>query len=163
MLDKAELVGLPDNPTAGDVATWNRQERFLEAFSSLGGIYKSAAVGECSARSVELWVISDAFAFQKRFQVAQDRYLEKCVAEIDRRAFDGIDKPIYYKGERVDTIREYSDNLAMFRVKFLNPEYRDNHAQTEDMSAIRESLDILKGLGVPRVVEGTATVVPDDE
>lgn len=34
--------------------------------------------------------------------------------EARRRAMDGIDKPIYFKGRRIDTIREYSDALLKF-------------------------------------------------
>ena len=59
----------------------------------------------------------------------------------------------------------------MIRLKKLDPSYRDNYAMTEDVSAIRESLDALRQMGRPRpdqleapkVVEGTGQVVEDGE
>ena len=67
---------------------------------------------------------------------AEQVYVEKLEAEADRRGMEGIEKPIYYKGERVDAVREYSDNLLMFRTKKLRPEYRDNHDDRTSTRAI---------------------------
>ncbi len=47
--------------------------------------------------------------------------------EAMRRAVDGVAEPVYYKGERIDTIAKYSDTLLIFLLKGLAPEkYRDN-------------------------------------
>lgn len=56
---------------------------------------------------------------------AEAIYLDSLVAEVDRRAFQGVDKPVFYQGRRVDTIKEFSDLLAMFRIKKLDTSYRD--------------------------------------
>jgi len=48
-------------------------------------------------------------------------------AEIDRRAVEGVDKPVIYKGEITGTYMEYSDNLLKFRRKQRDPSYRDNY------------------------------------
>ncbi len=46
--------------------------------------------------------------------------------EAHRRAFEGLDKPIYQNGERVGAVREYSDTLAIFLLKAHFPEkYRE--------------------------------------
>ena len=52
--------------------------------------------------------------------------LGKLDAEINRRAVEGVDHPIIYKGEITATYKQYSDNLLMFRAKRLDPEYREN-------------------------------------
>ena len=39
-----------------------------------------------------------------------------------RRAFEGVERPVYYKGEQVGTWRFYSDALAMFLLKAHRPE-----------------------------------------
>lgn len=51
--------------------------------------------------------------------------LDVLVAEVIRRGFQGTEKPVYYKGEVVGTVREYSDVLAMFTLKRYLPEFRD--------------------------------------
>lgn len=42
--------------------------------------------------------------------------------EIRRRAMQGVDEPIFYKGQEVGTIRRYSDGLLMFLAKATRPE-----------------------------------------
>jgi hypothetical protein len=44
------------------------------------------------------------------------------VAEVHRRAFEGYEKPVFYQGEEVATVREYSDTLAMFLLRAHRPE-----------------------------------------
>ncbi len=57
---------------------------------------------------------------------ALDDYVEALEAEADRRAKDGVLKPVFYMGEIVGEIPQYSDNLLMFRLKALRPEkYRE--------------------------------------
>lgn len=47
--------------------------------------------------------------------------------EAHRRAFEGVDKPVFYKGDEIGSIREYSDTLAIFLLKAHDPEkYREN-------------------------------------
>ena len=43
-------------------------------------------------------------------------------AELHKRAFEGVERPVYYKGEQVGTWRFYSDALAMFLLKAHRPE-----------------------------------------
>ena len=46
--------------------------------------------------------------------------------EARRRAVDGVEKPVYYKGKLIDTVREYSDGLLTLLLKAHKPErFRD--------------------------------------
>lgn len=64
--------------------------------------------------------------FAQQVEDALDEYAEGLEQEADRRGKDGIDKPIFYKGERIDVVKDYSDQLLMFRLKALKPEkYRE--------------------------------------
>lgn len=66
--------------------------------------------------------------FLERWEEANEVYLETLEREADRRAVQGIDKPLAYKGEIFGHTKEYSDNLLMFRMKRLAPDrYRDNY------------------------------------
>jgi len=42
--------------------------------------------------------------------------------EARRRAVDGVKKPVFYKGEEVAEVREYSDVLLMFLLKGYRPD-----------------------------------------
>ena len=47
-------------------------------------------------------------------------------AEARRRAVTGVDKPVYYKGEVVGSITQYSDRLLMFLLRAHRPQmFRD--------------------------------------
>lgn len=64
------------------------------------------------------FAIAEAAAKQK----AGDRW----EAEVARRAFEGVEEPVFHQGIECGTVRKYSDTLAMFMLKGLRPEkYRD--------------------------------------
>ena len=48
------------------------------------------------------------------------------VAECDRRALEGWDEPVYRKGQVMGIVRKYSDVLLIFRMKKLDPSYREH-------------------------------------
>ena len=68
--------------------------------------------------------------FKKRRALADRSASAVVEAEVHRRAIEGIDHQVIYKGEITDTYKEYSDNLLMFRAKRLDPSYRDNYSNT---------------------------------
>lgn len=48
--------------------------------------------------------------------------------ELLRRAIEGVDKPIYYKGQQIDTVKEYSDTLLQMMLKAGKPDkYSEKH------------------------------------
>lgn len=56
-------------------------------------------------------------SFAEAWDLALDESTDDLVGECYRRARCGVEEPVHYKGERVDTIRKYSDTLAMFLLK----------------------------------------------
>ncbi len=65
--------------------------------------------------------------FAKAWAEASELGTEALESEAGRRAYHGTLKPVYYKGNEVGQIREYSDTLLMFLLRALNPnKYRDN-------------------------------------
>ena len=58
------------------------------------------------------------FAVQS-IDAAMDAYVDTLEREIDRRAFQGVEKPVFYQGKRVDTVKKILDPLAMFRAPWL--------------------------------------------
>ena len=92
---------------------------------------------------------------------ADDIAVEAMEAELDRRAFKGVDEPIFYQGENVATVKKYSDILLMFRLKAKRPEtYRENvrteHVGKDGGPIIIAETEVVKDYGQP------SQVTPDE-
>lgn len=172
-----EFQGPPENANAIQLDCWRRQELFLAAFQQHGIAAVAAEETGIPIGTVDYWRTQDTQGFKRRKALADRSALGVVEKEIHRRAIEGIEKPIYYKGERVDTIMEYSDNLLMFRAKRLDPEYRDNLKQQQVNSGPAHTviniivppggdprgLEKLKAEPRGQVVEGKSREVEDDE
>ena len=60
--------------------------------------------------------------FARDWDDAVDEGVDLLEAELHKRAFEGVERPVFYKGEQVGTWRFYSDALAMFLLKAHRPE-----------------------------------------
>ena len=110
-------------PTLPMPKTAELKRAFLERYATVGTILH-ACEGIVAYKTVELWRHDDP-DFEAQFAVAAHQYVAKLEQEADRRGVEGISKGIYYKGEKVDVEREYSDTLLIFRLKRLDPAYRE--------------------------------------
>ena len=104
-----------------------RQDMFLEAYARHGIV--GAAAAECGIPlgTIESWVLADTQGFKTRKAESEQLAMGVLESELHRRAVTGSDKPIIYKGTITGYYKEWSDNLLMFRLKRLNPEYKDNY------------------------------------
>jgi hypothetical protein len=104
--------------------TPEKRAKFLRTLAETGSITK-AHEAACIGRSlVYEWRDQDE-TFAIDMAAALEVYKEALEAEADRRAVNGIDRPVFYQGVQVATVRDYSDTLLMFRLKKLDPNYRD--------------------------------------
>lgn len=71
--------------------------------------------------------------FRREWDEAMAEAVDGIEAEIHRRAVRGVEKGIWYQGERVGEEQVYSDSLLSLYAKRWIPEYRDR--QTVDMNA----------------------------
>ena len=103
---------------------------FLEAYAKIGTItYAAKASGVNRQRHYD-WLKGDA-EYVGHFASAQEQAIEVMEVEALRRAVTGVDKPIYFQGKKIDTIKEYSDILLIFLLKGARPEkYRDRMEHT---------------------------------
>ena len=122
-----EEFGFPTKSTLQQRQCWQNQERFLAAFRQCCRIGEAAEAVGLTRWAVERWGSTDLYGFKKRMAMAEGAFLEKLKAEADRRALEGIDHPVIHQGVITDTYKQYSDNLLMFRMKRLQPEYRDSY------------------------------------
>jgi hypothetical protein len=105
-------------------ASW--RETFLCALEASGNVSASArraGVGRATAyrhRQAEP-------EFRSGWDQAIETAMDDLEAEARRRAVDGWDEPVFFKGEVCGHIRRYSDALIMFLLKAYRPEFRDNY------------------------------------
>lgn len=125
---------------------------FLKALSKSGNVLVACRSANVIRRTA--YKHRDRFpSFRKRWEDALEDSTDILEAEARRRAASGVDKPIYYKGERVDTIKEYSDTLLIFLLKAHRPEkFRDNF----DVTKLVQQLSALQQPEAPKPPSGGA-------
>lgn len=137
--------------------TPEKAEAFFAALAETANVSKACAAIAVSRRTAYNWREADP-----GFAAGWDRAMKAAVLgledEAHRRAFEGLDKPVFYQGEECGTIREYSDTLAIFLLKAHNPEkYRENskveleaNIRVNDMTdeEIRAEIAALVGAGI---------------
>jgi hypothetical protein len=110
------------------------QEEFLAEYAIHGNVQAGCNKAGVSRNSVYRWLEKDE-TFSLRYEQAKVAYCDLLRQEINRRGARGVLKPVYYQGEKVGTIREYSDTLLIFQAKAKMPEYRDK-VQVEQTGGI---------------------------
>lgn len=112
---------------------------FLEALTHVPNVSRAAREAGISRPTAYRHRNSnDAFrsAWDNAIQVGVDRLEE----EMWRRAVEGTDKPVFYEGKSVATLKEYSDTLAIFLAKAHRPEkFRDRY----DLTSGGEKLEVV--------------------
>lgn len=116
--------------------------------------------------------------FRACWDRAVNRGTELLEQEAVRRAYHGVEKPVFYKGEQCGSVQEYSDGLLMFMLKARRPEvYRDKEPRGDTVvhgnlsvqtnvlaaSAIREMIANGELGGTPNLLtDSRATAVVAD-
>lgn len=103
-----------------------RKALFINAYKEFGTIVQACRATGFARSLVYKWRDEDP-AFRGALDEAKIEATESLIAEARRRAHDGYDEPVYYKGRKVDTVKKYSDSLLMFLIKGECPEYRDKN------------------------------------
>jgi len=97
--------------------TPKKKAQFLEVLAQTGNVRQAAkAVGFSANRFYVHRRQDPAFAqeWEEAMQQTMDIVLEP---EAIRRAVEGVEKAVYYRGEQVGVEREYSDTLLIFLLK----------------------------------------------
>lgn len=83
-------------------------------------------------------------AFAAEWDDALEEGIDYLEEEARRRAHEGVEEPVYYKGEEVGTVRKYSDTLMIFLLKGRRPDvYKDR----QDVTSGGERLTFALKLG----------------
>jgi hypothetical protein len=93
----------------------------LAAFSGCGNISGAAKIAGIDRKNHYDWMQNDP-DYPAMFQAADQTAAEALEAEARRRAVQGTDKPVFYKGEECGAVKEYSDTLLIFLLKGAMPD-----------------------------------------
>ena len=109
--------------------TPEKAARFLEVLANTANVSKAA-------RAIKMArpYLYERKAKDKRLCAAWDEAIALGTAALEdeaaRRAMEGTLRPVFYKGAKVGTVREYSDTLLIFLLKARDPEkYADRVKQ----------------------------------
>lgn len=149
-----------DNPGgAGQAKNYKWVPAFLDAIASGTTVLDAARVAGVAPSVVgRARKIDPVFAAAWReCAIIATEMLE---AEACRRAYHGVDRPVFYKGEECGTVREYSDALLTTLLKSRDPRYRDGGEDNRGPMTLNVQIVTVEAgaAGAPQVVDGR--VVP---
>jgi hypothetical protein len=103
---------------------------FLKAFEAEHLVSEAAKIAGVGRRTVYDRRAKDS-KFARAWAEVEERSTELLEREAYRRAAEGVERPVYSKGELVDHVREYSDQLLMFLLRSRRPDVYREHRRLE--------------------------------
>lgn len=98
-----------------------KQEAFLLALQETGVVKAACEKVDLSYHTYITWWKRDE-TFKEQVAEAVEISTQHMEAEAHRRAVRGVKKPVFYRGEEVGQIDEYSDGLLMFLLRSRRPD-----------------------------------------
>jgi hypothetical protein len=118
----AAIVKTPANPELGFVDVEDaRQRAYLIDYANNGGVENASRVAGVSREAIWKWRKADP-QFEEKELSAKSMFAERLEREALRRAVEGIDKGVWYKGKRIGSEIEYSDSLLAALLKANIPD-----------------------------------------
>ena len=101
--------------------TPKKRGKFLSVLADTANVSAAAKAVGISRQAIYKTRSNDA-EFAAEWDDVIETVIDNMESEVFRRAVKGTDKPIYYQGEQVTTVKEYSDALLMHLLKAHRPE-----------------------------------------
>lgn len=125
-----------------------RKAAYLSILAQTGIVGQAAKSSGFDRSTVFRWRQNDP-EFAKDFDAAIEDAADTIEAEAMRRAVQGFDEPVWFKGEKVGTTRKHSDYLLGLLLKANKPEkYRERVDQTTT-STNRTQIQIVSEFPTP--------------
>ena len=137
------------------------QAAFLAAYSKTGVVTLAAEIAGVPRRNHSYWLHNDK-DYPAHFAEAHDMACDAIEAEMRRRAIEGVQKPVFYKGEVCGYITEYSDTLLAMLANGYMPEKYKQKARVEadaEVAAREVTRDGLRRLTHEELVQYEALLI----
>jgi hypothetical protein len=142
-----------------DPAGWTpeRRARFIELLSESGVVRASARACGLSPQSVYKLRRRDAL-FERSWKAALVLARDHSEQVMACRALDGVEEPIFYRGEQVGVRRRYDTRLLLAHMARLDRQCRDSQAKA-DAGRFDELLALVAGEELPEALAEVAVDV----
>lgn len=140
--------------------TEERQDTFLDNLATTGNLEASAAAVGINPRTAYAWM-QKSDEFREQVNQARAQAMTQIEREIARRGINGVQQPVYYQGEVVGQVTQYSDRLLLALARANDPNrwsekqhvVTENHTVDGPESAKNKLLKLLDA----EAIEGTYT------
>lgn len=113
-------------PNAREMIAEKRKEIFLETLSVTGRTDLARKAAGLKSLNAFLKLRREDDEFAEAWADAKEAGGYLLIEEAKRRAVQGVDHPVYYKGKKISTYKQYSDGLLTLLIKGAFPdEYAD--------------------------------------
>lgn len=103
-----------------------KKAAFVAAYAKCGNVTEACEIAGVSKSVHYDWLKNDEI-YKKAIKEALSEAVDLMEKEARRRAVEGTDEPVFYKGGECGKIRKYSDTLLIFLLKAARPKkYREN-------------------------------------
>lgn len=116
------------------------REVFIRKLSKSPNVTAACRAAKISRQTVYR-VRKEEPEFEEQWNDALAQSLDDAEGEMYRRAVKGTLKPIYQGGERVGTVREYSDTLLIFMLKSHRPDIYRETIRNEQIGDVNITID----------------------
>jgi hypothetical protein len=121
-----------------------KKDLFVQVFAETGNVTAATKAAGIGRTTHYRWLQADP-AYKAEVDNAREEAVERLEREALRRAVEGVDEPVFHKGEVCGQIRRYSDTLLIFMLKAANPEkYRERFEHRANVS-LDASVKVVKG------------------
>ncbi|NPV93562.1 MAG: hypothetical protein HPY50_22630 [Firmicutes bacterium] len=107
------------NPTRGK--SLNAQTAFLSTYVKCGNVTRAAKQVGIGRATHYNWLKTDR-RYREAFEMVGSAVFDLLYREAVRRAVDGVERPVFYKGVRCGSYRHYSDRLLIKLLTIFNPD-----------------------------------------
>lgn len=118
----------PANPATEETLRARVRALFIEVFRRTGNVTAAADAAGVTRATPYRWREADP-AFAAAWAEAEESATDALEAEARRRAVDGWDEPVFYKGEARGVVRKYSDRMLEILLKGHRPAFRESRLE----------------------------------
>ncbi len=134
------------------------QAAYLGALAATASLSRAAAAAGIAPEAAEAWRRADP-GFAVRHEAAIAVGTDALEDEAVRRAHEGTVKPVFYRGEKLGQLREYSDGLLLALLKARRPEKFKDHRVHEPTGNV--TINIITGVS-NSPEDGAGAAAPED-
>ena len=144
---------------AGNFTEFNNPKKraFLNAYAETGRFDLAAQAAHVTRFTHYHWMHEDA-EYPTAFAAAQQMAADMLETEAIRRAVTGVDKPIFWKGRQISSVKEYDTTLLIFMLKGLRPEKYRDRLQIDVTGYLRDLAEV-NGLDADEVIREAQGIV----